>query len=363
MTSPTRGRRDDPLPRSSRGSRDARRDDGWRPAPPATPPPPRARPAGGSASGQVIVSAARVAQSGADGYGEAFGGGAVGSRSRARTSSPPRSGRASSPTSSPPRTRSCPTSCSRRASSSSPSPSPATSSCSRCHPAATCLLPGRPGPVTASPSRSAPRACPVGDYTRTVIGRLPERRSAAILENVRSNEPDVGGVVGKLTQGAVDAGFVYRSDVEGTDGRLRPSSCPSGCGPPWNTGWPSSGRPQPRRSPRRSSTGLLDGPGAAALRGQRLRPRPGRDQARWFPPLLFAALAVALMLPDRCRSSRSSSTRARRPARQPRRSGRRSTRSRSACGPARWPSRSSSWSAPRAPSCWPRAASRAQRAS
>jgi len=45
-----------------------------------------------------------------------------------------------------------------------------------------------------------------------------ERR--AILANVRTNEPDVKGVVGKLVQGAVDAGFVYRSDVEATKGAL-----------------------------------------------------------------------------------------------------------------------------------------------
>ena len=36
------------------------------------------------------------------------------------------------------------------------------------------------------------------------------------MANVRSNEPDVKGVVGKLTQGAADAGFVYRTDL--TDG-------------------------------------------------------------------------------------------------------------------------------------------------
>ena len=33
------------------------------------------------------------------------------------------------------------------------------------------------------------------------------------MANVRSNEPDVKGVVGKLTQGAADAGFVYRTDL------------------------------------------------------------------------------------------------------------------------------------------------------
>jgi molybdate transport system substrate-binding protein len=54
---------------------------------------------------------------------------------------------------------------------------------------------------------------PVGDYTREVLGRLPARESQAILDNVRSEEPDVAGIVGKLTQGAVDAGFVYVTDV------------------------------------------------------------------------------------------------------------------------------------------------------
>jgi molybdate transport system substrate-binding protein len=55
---------------------------------------------------------------------------------------------------------------------------------------------------------------PVGDYTRKVLGNLGAEESAAILANVRSNEPDVKGVVGKLTQGAADAGFVYASDAK-----------------------------------------------------------------------------------------------------------------------------------------------------
>ena len=54
---------------------------------------------------------------------------------------------------------------------------------------------------------------PVGDYTRAALKQLGEARSAAILANVRSNEPDVKGIVGKLTQGAADAGFIYRTDV------------------------------------------------------------------------------------------------------------------------------------------------------
>ena len=62
---------------------------------------------------------------------------------------------------------------------------------------------------------------PVGSYTRSVLARLPAAQSQAILSHVRSNEPDVAGVVGKLWQGAVDAGFVYVSDVRAAGGRLR----------------------------------------------------------------------------------------------------------------------------------------------
>jgi molybdate transport system substrate-binding protein len=54
---------------------------------------------------------------------------------------------------------------------------------------------------------------PVGSYTREVLGRLPSGEDQKIMANVRSNEPDVKGVVGKLTQGVADAGFVYRTDL------------------------------------------------------------------------------------------------------------------------------------------------------
>jgi molybdate transport system substrate-binding protein len=67
---------------------------------------------------------------------------------------------------------------------------------------------------------------PVGDYTRAVLEQLGEERSRAILANVRSNEPDVKGVVGKLTQGAADAGFVYVTDVRATGGKLKAIELP-----------------------------------------------------------------------------------------------------------------------------------------
>ena len=45
---------------------------------------------------------------------------------------------------------------------------------------------------------------------------------------MRSNEPDVKGIVGKLTQGAVDAGFVYVTDVNATNGQLQAMELPAG---------------------------------------------------------------------------------------------------------------------------------------
>jgi molybdate transport system substrate-binding protein len=68
---------------------------------------------------------------------------------------------------------------------------------------------------------------PVGSYTAEVLSRLPTGERRAILANVRSREPDVGGIVGKLTQGAADAGFVYATDVRATGGRLRAIALPA----------------------------------------------------------------------------------------------------------------------------------------
>ena len=63
------------------------------------------------------------------------------------------------------------------------------------------------------------RGVPAGDYARRVL-------TAAAARNVRSEEPDVAGVVGKVAQGAVDAGFVYATDVTASGGRLRAIEVP-----------------------------------------------------------------------------------------------------------------------------------------
>jgi molybdate transport system substrate-binding protein len=80
----------------------------------------------------------------------------------------------------------------------------------------------KPGVKLAIGSKSVP----VGSYTREVLSQLPDDTEDAILRNVRSEEPDVKGVVGKLTQDAVDAGVVYRSDVEATKGKLEAIELP-----------------------------------------------------------------------------------------------------------------------------------------
>jgi molybdate transport system substrate-binding protein len=68
---------------------------------------------------------------------------------------------------------------------------------------------------------------PIGSYTRDTLAKLPPKQSFLIMSNVRSNEPDVKGIVGKLTQGAVDAGFVYVTDVNATNGRLKAIKLPA----------------------------------------------------------------------------------------------------------------------------------------
>jgi molybdate transport system substrate-binding protein len=72
---------------------------------------------------------------------------------------------------------------------------------------------------------------PVGSYTRDVLAKLGSEQAKTLEGNIRSNEPDVSGVVGKVSQGAVDAGFVYITDVEASDGRLKAIELPDSLQP------------------------------------------------------------------------------------------------------------------------------------
>ena len=115
---------------------------------------------------------------------------------------------------------------------------------------------------------------PVGSYTRTVLEKLPPEQSEAILANVRSEEPDVAGITGKLTQGAVDAGFLYISDVRATDGKLRAIELPAELQPTVAYGAAVvKGAKHPEEA-RRFIDGLLDGAGAEALKGAGFEPPP-----------------------------------------------------------------------------------------
>lgn len=60
---------------------------------------------------------------------------------------------------------------------------------------------------------------PIGAYTRKVLSGLPASEQKQILANVRSDEPDVKGIIGKVTERALDAGFVYITDVTATSGK------------------------------------------------------------------------------------------------------------------------------------------------
>jgi molybdate transport system substrate-binding protein len=85
----------------------------------------------------------------------------------------------------------------------------------------------RPGVTIAAGTATVP----IGSYTATVIARLPAAQRRLLLANIRDREPDVTGIVGKLTQGAVDAGFVYATDAFATDGAVRAIQLPAALQP------------------------------------------------------------------------------------------------------------------------------------
>ena len=193
-------------------------------------------------------------------------------------------------------------SCTPRGSSRSRWSSPATGSCSRCRPSDSKVASlddlEQPGVTLAIGSESVP----VGSYTRDgarQAARPPSaRRSCA---NVRSDEPDVGGIVGKLTQGAVDAGFVYVTDVRATDGKLKAIELPrrpaADASP---TASRSSRAPSTPRRPGRSSTGCSTAPGAQALEdgGLRAAARAVRRAALVRRAAGRARSRSTLLLPD-----------------------------------------------------------------
>jgi molybdate transport system substrate-binding protein len=117
---------------------------------------------------------------------------------------------------------------------------------------------------------------PVGAYTRTVLDKLPAAQRRAILANVRTEEPDVAGITGKLTQGAVDAGFLYVSDVRATDGALEAIELPDALQPDVAYGVAVVKGARHPREARAFIAGLLDGEGARALERAGFEPPPAQ---------------------------------------------------------------------------------------
>ena len=118
------------------------------------------------------------------------------------------------------------------------------------------------------------KTVPVGAYTHQVLDRLGGAQEKAIVGNVRSEEPDVKGVVGKLTQHAVDAGFVYRSDVRAAGGSLKAIALPAGLRP--KVAYAAAvvkGAKQPILA-RQYIDGLTSGAGQDALRAAGFLPPP-----------------------------------------------------------------------------------------
>jgi molybdate transport system substrate-binding protein len=117
---------------------------------------------------------------------------------------------------------------------------------------------------------------PVGTYTRTVLDKLPPQERKAILANVRTEEPDVAGITGKLTQGAVDAGFLYASDVRATDDKLRAIQLPDALQPEVAYGVAVVKGAKHAKQAKAFIAGLLNSDGKQALQDAGFLPPPTR---------------------------------------------------------------------------------------
>jgi molybdate transport system substrate-binding protein len=130
----------------------------------------------------------------------------------------------------------------------------------------------KPGTTIAIGSATVP----IGTYTRTVLAKLGAAQSGQILHNVRSEEPDVSGIVGKLTEGAVDAGFTYITDVKATAGKLKAIALPASLQPV--VAYAAAvvkGAPHPAQA-QQFIAGLLTGQGQAVLLQAGFLPPPAK---------------------------------------------------------------------------------------
>ncbi|HEX3511330.1 MAG TPA: molybdate ABC transporter substrate-binding protein [Solirubrobacteraceae bacterium] len=120
----------------------------------------------------------------------------------------------------------------------------------------------RPGVTIAVGSASVP----IGSYTDAALSRLPTAQRRRLEANIRDREPDVTGIVGKLVTGAVDAGFVYRTDALATGGALRAIPLPPSLQPRVDYAAAVVRGSPHQASARAFIEGLLRGAGQADLR-------------------------------------------------------------------------------------------------
>ena len=96
---------------------------------------------------------------------------------------------------------------------------------------------------------------PIGAYTRGVLGRLGDRQRKAILANVRSEEPDVGGIAAKLDAGRRRRGLRVRHGRIASEGRLKAIDLPAALQPKVAYGVAVVKGAPPRAAERASSPG------------------------------------------------------------------------------------------------------------
>lgn len=106
---------------------------------------------------------------------------------------------------------------------------------------------------------------PIGSYTRAVLSKLPPALEKGVIANVRDEEPEVTGIVGKLTEGAVDAGFVYATDVEAARGEIKAIQLPDTLRPQAAYGVAIVKGTRHRTQAQAFIQGLLHGPGQQDL--------------------------------------------------------------------------------------------------
>jgi molybdate transport system substrate-binding protein len=128
----------------------------------------------------------------------------------------------------------------------------------------------KPGVTLAIGSKTVP----IGSYTRTLLSRLQPALEKGALANVRDEEPEVTGIVGKLTEGAVDAGFVYATDVEAARGQIKAIQLPVALQPQVAYGVAIVAGTHRQAQAQAFIRGLLHGPGQQDLLNAGFLPPP-----------------------------------------------------------------------------------------